>query len=230
MPLPYVAKVGKATGRGTPAAEADWNRAKAIVAKEYGDVPDERRYALVTKVFKNITKGHTDECMRTVGVVHAAGEMTPAQESQTRLLESEAAPADKHRAMLATLHAHGVHPASHEVRDLNLGRKGRAPIHVSHFQFLHKTHARKAADHLKAAGHTVGGAHKVEHDAGHLVVHHGLSSRHASEAVSAYVAGLGLEELVSSGAVGGFRDAAVSLQRPVARPLPPVRSRVKKPG
>ena len=61
MPLPYVKKVGQRTGRGTPAAEADWARAKAIVQKEYGDIPDDRRYAIVTKVFKNITKGHTSE-------------------------------------------------------------------------------------------------------------------------------------------------------------------------
>lgn len=63
MPVPFVTKVGKSTGRGTKAAEADWARAKEVIQKEYGDIPDARRYALVTKVFKNITKGHTSEMM-----------------------------------------------------------------------------------------------------------------------------------------------------------------------
>lgn len=61
MPLPFVAKVGRSSGRGTPAAEADWKRAEGIVAKEYGAVPDSHRYALVTKVFKNISTGHQKE-------------------------------------------------------------------------------------------------------------------------------------------------------------------------
>lgn len=57
MPLPFLDRAGKKSGRGTAAAEADWARALAIIAAEYGDIPQSRRYVLARKVFKNITQG-----------------------------------------------------------------------------------------------------------------------------------------------------------------------------
>jgi hypothetical protein len=48
----------------SPEEEADWNRAKEIVRKEYPGVETEEKekfYALVTTVYKSIRKGHGDE-------------------------------------------------------------------------------------------------------------------------------------------------------------------------
>lgn len=61
MPLPYVAKVAHRDGRSLDSVEADWARALSIITAEYGDIPASRRYALATKVFKNIAKRAKNE-------------------------------------------------------------------------------------------------------------------------------------------------------------------------
>jgi hypothetical protein len=134
-----------------------------------------------------------------------------------------------HAAMVSHLRSKGMGIGSHEVRDLrnkNPAMDG-AHSHVHHFQFLKKSHGRKASEHLRVGGFLKSQHTKnVKYKDGHLVIHHGATranhwgtapqdQKEYGEAVEADVDGMlnemlekfgPAEEDMMSGDVSGFRS------------------------
>lgn len=60
MPTPYIQKLSKERGISVAKLEKKWDEAKKIAEEEYGNVLDDKFYAIVTSIFKRMVGEKTE--------------------------------------------------------------------------------------------------------------------------------------------------------------------------